>query len=67
MYAPLTPREADVVQLLTEGLSNREIAGRLVLSTRTVETHVQNIFNKTGFVSRAQVAAWQTSRRAIEE
>lgn len=66
-YAQLTPREADVVQLLTEGLSNREIAGRLVLSTRTVETHVQNIFNKTGFVSRAQVAAWQTSRRAIEE
>lgn len=66
-YAQLTPREADVVQLLTEGLSNREIAARLVLSPRTVETHVQNILNKTGFVSRAQVAAWQTSRRAIEE
>ena len=66
-YAKLTPREADVVQLVTEGLSNREIAGRLVLSTRTVETHVQNILNKTGFVSRAQVAAWHTSRRALEE
>jgi len=66
-YAKLTPREADVVQLLTEGLSNREIAGRLVLSTRTVETHVQNILNKTGFVSRAQIAAWHTSRRALEE
>lgn len=66
-YAQLTPREADVVQLLTEGLSNREIAERLVLSVRTVETHVQNIFNKTGFTSRAQVAAWQTSRRAIQE
>lgn len=66
-YAKLTRREADIVQLLTEGLSNREIAGRLVLSTRTVETHVQNILNKTGFASRAQVAAWHTSRRALEE
>jgi len=65
-YAKLTRREEDVVRLLTEGLSNREIAGRLVLSPRTVETHVQNILNKTGFVSRAQVAAWH-SRRDLEE
>jgi len=58
-------REEDVVRLLAEGLRNREIAARLVLSPRTVETHVQNILNKTGFVSRAQVAAWH-SRHDLE-
>jgi predicted ATPase/DNA-binding CsgD family transcriptional regulator len=65
-YAKLTRREEDVVRLLAEGLSNREIAGRLVLSPRTVETHVQNILNKTGFVSRVQVATWH-SRRDLEK
>jgi len=64
-YAKLTRREEDVVRLLAEGLRNREIAARLVLSPRTVETHVQNILNKTGFVPRAQVAAWH-SRHDLE-
>ena len=40
------------------GLANREIAERLVLSDRTVETHVQHILTKLGFRSRTQVAAW---------
>ncbi|WP_063824885.1 LuxR C-terminal-related transcriptional regulator [Nocardia pseudovaccinii] len=55
--AVLTRRERRVAELLANGLSNREIAADLVLSTRTVESHVQNILNKLGFHSRAQVAS----------
>jgi DNA-binding CsgD family transcriptional regulator len=55
---PLTPREHEVAALVGAGLSNREIATRLVISTRTVESHVQHVLQKFGFTSRAQVAAW---------
>lgn len=54
----LTRREAEIAGLVAEGLSSREIAASLVLSVRTVETHVQNILTKTGFTSRTQIAAW---------
>ncbi|MEU8619066.1 LuxR C-terminal-related transcriptional regulator [Streptomyces sp. NPDC048623] len=60
--APLTPRERQVAALLTEGLSNKEIAARLVVSTRTAETHVDHILSKLGFTSRAQAAAWATGQ-----
>jgi predicted ATPase/DNA-binding CsgD family transcriptional regulator len=56
----LTPREREVAALIAEGLSNREIAARLVLSTRTAESHVENILRKLGFTSRTQVAGWLT-------
>jgi DNA-binding NarL/FixJ family response regulator len=58
VFGGLTPREREVAALIAEGKYNREIAEALVISERTVETHVSNIFLKLGFSSRAQIAAW---------
>ncbi|GAB2959089.1 LuxR C-terminal-related transcriptional regulator [Amycolatopsis acidiphila] len=60
----LTPREREIAELIAEGLSNREIAARLVIAQRTAETHVENILAKLGFTSRAQIAAWLAEHRA---
>ena len=54
----LTRRELEVVALIERGLSNREIADELVVSTRTVEKHVANILSKLGLASRAQIVRW---------
>jgi DNA-binding NarL/FixJ family response regulator len=54
----LTPREAEVLRLIAAGLSNREIAERLVLSGATVKTHVNRIFYKTGARDRAQAVRY---------
>ena len=54
----LTRRERQIAELVREGLSNKEIADRLVISRRTAEAHVENILTKLGFTSRTQVAAW---------
>ncbi len=54
----LSRREREIAGLVAEGLSNREIAERLVLSERTVEGHIANAFGKTAASSRAQLAAW---------
>ncbi|MFF1873897.1 LuxR C-terminal-related transcriptional regulator [Kitasatospora herbaricolor] len=56
LTAPLTRREREISELVAEGLPNKEIAARLVISPRTVETHVQNVLSKLGFTSRAQIA-----------
>jgi non-specific serine/threonine protein kinase len=53
----LTSREQEVAGLVAEGLSNREIADRLVISQRTAETHVNRVLGKFGFTSRTQLAA----------
>lgn len=56
----LTKREREVVTLIAQGLTNKEIAARFVISQRTAETHVQNILAKLGLTSRTQVATWVT-------
>jgi predicted ATPase/DNA-binding CsgD family transcriptional regulator len=61
---PLTRRELEVAPLVGCGLSNREIAERLLISQRTVESHVDSILRKLGFGSRTQVAAWVVEREA---
>ncbi|GAA2824695.1 LuxR C-terminal-related transcriptional regulator [Kitasatospora sp. CM 4170] len=61
--SPLTRRQWEVAELVTLGLTNQEIAARLVLSRRTAETHVEHILTRLGFTSRAQIAAWVTERR----
>jgi DNA-binding CsgD family transcriptional regulator len=55
----LTPREREVAALVATGLSNKEIAAKLVISERTAEGHVERILGKLGFRSRAQIASWQ--------
>src|SRR5256885_6607218 len=54
----LSRREHEVARLVADGLSNRDIAGRLYLSERTVDNHVHHILDKLGFDSRVQVATW---------
>ena len=56
----LTPREREIATLVSRGLTNRAIAGELVISTATVARHVTNILAKLGFQSRAQVAVWMS-------
>ena len=58
----LTPREAEVLALIAEGLSNAQIAERLVVSAATVKTHVNHIFAKAGVRDRAQAVVYAYSR-----
>jgi non-specific serine/threonine protein kinase len=59
----LTRREREVAALVAQGLTNREIAARLVVTVPTASTHVVHILNKLGFRSRAQIAAWAAEQR----
>jgi len=54
----LTRREREVAELVGEGLSNKEIASKLVISVRTVEAHVEHILTKLDFTARTQIAHW---------
>jgi predicted ATPase/DNA-binding CsgD family transcriptional regulator len=61
----LTARERQIAGLVAQGLSNKEIASKLVISQRTAETHVEHILTKLGFTSRAQIAAWAVEQQAL--
>jgi predicted ATPase/DNA-binding CsgD family transcriptional regulator len=65
--AALTPREWEVAQRVADGLSNKEIADSLLISRRTAESHIEHIFTKLGFTSRAQIAARVTAELSHAE
>ncbi|MGW6933481.1 AAA family ATPase [Lentzea sp. NPDC054927] len=58
----LSSREHEVACLVTDGLTNRQIAQRLVISERTAQNHVQHVLTKLGFSTRSQIAAWMSTR-----
>lgn len=62
----LTPREREIIDLISEGLSNKEIAQRLHIATYTVKSHVHNILEKLALNTRLQVAAFAHSQRTQE-
>jgi DNA-binding NarL/FixJ family response regulator len=62
----LTPREREVIQLLAEGKSSKEVACLLNLSTKTAETHRSNIMRKMGFASLADLVRYAIRNRMIE-
>jgi non-specific serine/threonine protein kinase len=66
-HEPLTRREREVSELVAEGLTNREIAARLVISVRTAEKHVDNVIRKLGASNRTQVAARVAGARVDSE
>ncbi len=61
----LTTRELEVLQLVTKGLNNRQIAEALVLSPRTVERHLENLYRKTSTRNRAEAAAYAVANGMV--
>ncbi|HEV2475825.1 MAG TPA: LuxR C-terminal-related transcriptional regulator [Candidatus Dormibacteraeota bacterium] len=62
---PLTRRQLEIAWLVAQGLSNKQIAARLVVSERTADSHILNILNKLGFNSRAQIANWVATKEPM--
>jgi DNA-binding CsgD family transcriptional regulator len=62
-WASLTPTELDVVRLVREGLANKEIATRLFISPRTVQTHLTHVYTKLSLTSRVQLAQEAATRQ----
>ncbi|MFE1591505.1 LuxR C-terminal-related transcriptional regulator [Nocardia sp. NPDC058705] len=60
---PLTRRENEIAALVAQGKSNRDIAAELVVSVRTVDTHIQHILDKLAAKSRVQIANWMNETR----
>ena len=64
--AGLTERQVEVIRLLAAGLSNKQIAARLVVSPRTAERHVQDVYEKIGLSSRAGAALYAMEHGLVE-
>jgi len=54
----LTPREAEVIALISQGLSNQQIADRAFLGINTIKTHIRNAYRKINVSTRAQAVLW---------
>jgi DNA-binding NarL/FixJ family response regulator len=63
---PLTEREKDVIRLLGQGMSNKEIGSALFITERTARTYVSNILGKLGLASRTQAALWAVEHKLAE-
>ena len=63
---PLTDREKDVIRLLGQGMSNKDIGAALFITERTARTYVSNILGKLGLASRTQAALWAVEHKLSE-
>jgi predicted ATPase len=63
---PLTPRELEILHLITQGLSNDEIASELVVSVTTVKKHISHIYDKLNVQRRAQAITWAQDRQFFQ-
>ena len=64
-HSSLTPREREVASLIGRGLTNRQIAERLVITQRTVAAHIEHILEKLGFRSRLQIGLWAVEHQLL--
>ena len=62
----MTPRERQVINLIAEGLGNKQIAARLHIATHTVKSHVRNIMDKLTLHTRLQIAAYSHQQDSAE-
>lgn len=63
---PLTPRETEVLVLLAQGLDNAAIARKLVVTMRTVQNHVSNVYGKLGVASRTEAALYAIRHKMVD-
>jgi two-component system, NarL family, response regulator LiaR len=66
LYDDLTPREIEILKLIAEGLSNKEIAHRLVISEKTVKNHINNIFSKLHVLDRSQAVIYAIRKGLVK-
>lgn len=65
LWRQLTDREVEVLRLLAEGRSNKQIADQLSITIRTVKFHTNNIYSKMLVASRAEAVAWIWKHREV--
>jgi DNA-binding CsgD family transcriptional regulator len=63
---PLSPRELEVAVLIAQGLTSKEVGRKLQIERGTVDKHMEHIYDKLGFASRAQLAIWLMERGLLE-